>query len=348
MTEYDVFQSIRFPFCWWREDEFVNLFRLSKESVKMIIDMIQLEMNFHGYHELNIDNEVLFTLRYYATGSLTAALRRFDGISVSKAKRIIKFVSNAIVTLYKKFINFPKNQDDLRKVKQDFFNIAGFPMVVGAVGFTQVKILSPERGIAEKYKNSKDFFSINVQIVSDANLRIQNIDAQWPGSSQNSTIFKNSSIRGKFERGEIKKGVLVGDIYFPQRNYLMTPIENPHTIIDLPTSITEADIFNYNESLIHTISIAQSTHDAWKCRFPILAKGIDLSIASVQKIIIATAVLHNIACQGRDGIPRVSDETQLLIEITDFSNPGENIGNRNEVNSRRIKLLQYFKNVLKE
>ncbi|CAI6352816.1 unnamed protein product [Macrosiphum euphorbiae] len=128
----------------------------------------------------------------------------FIGIHKSTASRIVKLVSCVIATLRPQFIHFPRNENDIKKTKQDFYNIAKFPMVIGAMDCTNVKIRSPGGDNAEAYRNRKHFFSINVQTICDANLKILDIVGRWPGSSHDSTIFSNSAIRGKFERGEIK------------------------------------------------------------------------------------------------------------------------------------------------
>ena len=97
----------------------------------------------------------------------------FIGIHKSTASRIVKNVSHVIATLRPKFICFPTIESEIKKVKQDFYNIAKFPMVIGA----HVKIRSPGGDNAEAYRNRKGFFSINVQTICDADLKIQDIVA---------------------------------------------------------------------------------------------------------------------------------------------------------------------------
>lgn len=95
-----------------------------------------------------------------------------------------------------RFINFPKEREEIDEVRPGFNTIACFPKCIGAIDCTHVKIISPGGEQAETYRNRKGFFSINVQTVCDAHLRIQDIVARWPGSAHDSTIFINSSLRG--------------------------------------------------------------------------------------------------------------------------------------------------------
>jgi len=69
---------------------------------------------------------------------------------------------------------------------------------------------------------------MNGQTICDADLRIQNIVCIFPGSTHDSTIFNHSSIRSKFERGEMRNSIIVGDGGYALKNYLMTPFLNPN------------------------------------------------------------------------------------------------------------------------
>lgn len=130
----------------------------------------------------------------------------------------------------------------------------------------------------------------------------------------------------------------------------MTLVVNSQTVIDPISGITEAAINKYNESLIRTRNTVERSYGVWKRRFPIVATGINVIVSSSQSIIVATAVLHNIACNFDERMPRKINEVEYLIKITDFNNPdGDNMGGRNTVNINnniRKKLLRYFQNVV--
>lgn len=125
-------------------------------------------------------------------------------------------------------------------------------MIVDALDYTHVKIRSPGGENAKAYRNRKNFFSINVQTICDANLKIQDIVARWPRSSQDSTIFNNSSIRGKLERGKMKNCFLIAVSVCTQCEFVMTMVWNSHTVIDPGSGIIVAAVNKYNESLIRT------------------------------------------------------------------------------------------------
>lgn len=86
-------------------------------------------------------------LRYLATGSFLLTVADFTGVSESSACRYVHQVCRAIARHRSKFIYFPKNVVDMRKVVNGFYSLSRFPKVVGAVDCTHVKIQSPGRQI---------------------------------------------------------------------------------------------------------------------------------------------------------------------------------------------------------
>lgn len=62
----------------------------------------------------------------------------------------------------------------------------------------------------EVFRNRKGYFSINTQIVTDANLKISNIVARWPGSAHDSTIFNNCRLKEEFDNNMYPNSVLLG------------------------------------------------------------------------------------------------------------------------------------------
>lgn len=277
--------------------------------------------------------KLLVTLRYYATGSFIAACGDFAGIHKTTTGKIIKDVSEALAELRPDFVYFPSSVSEIRKVRQDFYNIAKFPSCVEALDCTHIKIRSPGGDDAEIFRNRKHFFSINVQTICDAHLRIQDIVVRWPGSTHDSNIFRNSTIKKTFDDGIFKDGVLVADSGYAMQSYVITPLLNP---------MTQAETL-FNESQIRTRNPIERSYGVWKRRFPILSLGINIkSLNTVQAIIVATAVLHNIARQFGDNEPKVTNELEHLINLS-IVDP--QLGHVNEGGNRSIhrkRFLNYF------
>lgn len=261
----------------------------------------------------------------------------FAGIHKGTASRIVRKVSHEIALLRPTFINFPSTEEEINHVRQEFYNIAKFPKCIGAIDCTHIRIKSPGGNQAEIYRNRKGYFSFNVQTICDASLRIQNIVCRWPGSTHDSTIWDNCSVRGKFERNEMGDNVLVGDSGYALRKYLLTPFRNP----------ANEGQNRYNESQIRTRNPVERSYGVWKRRFPILAVGINVKAASVESIVVATAVLHNIACHFGNAVPRVTADEERLINIGQFrqGNGGNDIERVTEHNVKRVQYVGYFESL---
>lgn len=133
-----------------------------------------------------------------------------------------------------------------------------------------------------------------MQAICNANLEITDIVARWQGSVHDATIFHNSRIRALFEAEMFGNSLLLGDGGYPLRSYLMTPLQNPRTRAEQL----------YNESHIRTRNTIERVFGIWKRRFPILALGSRFQkVDNVLPVIVATAVLHNIARRAGDLLP---------------------------------------------
>ncbi|KAH7968614.1 hypothetical protein HPB52_010132 [Rhipicephalus sanguineus] len=109
---------------------------------------------------------------------------------------------------------------------EEFYKIGKFPGVSGCIDCTHVPIRSPGGDDAEVYRNRKGYFSINVQGITGPDLQFYDVVASWPGSAHDSRIFDSSRARVMYETGAIT-GILLGDMGYACRSYLMTPLKDP-------------------------------------------------------------------------------------------------------------------------
>lgn len=255
-------------------------------------------------HALSATEMVFVTLRFLATGSILQVSADFNGIDKSTASRVVNKVTRAIAALRQTYITMPE-RDEVQQVITEFYSISRFPRCIGAIDCTHVKIQSPGGDNAETFRNRKGYFSFNVQCVCDASLKIRDIVCRWPGSTHDSQIFRNSRLRHTFESGEHGASLLVGDSGYGIKAYLITPLAHPHTPAE----------HLFNESQIRTRNAIERCFGVWKRRFPILAIGIRMHYRSVEAIVVAAAVLHNIACQMRDPQPEANADVEALIDF---------------------------------
>jgi hypothetical protein len=155
--------------------------------------------------------------------------------------------------------------------------------VTGVIDATHIPIQSPGGPRAEIYRNRKTYFSLNVQIVGGPQLEILYIVVRWPGSTHDSRILENSSVKLRFQRRQTP-GLLLGDSGYPQTNYLYTPVLNP----------VNGAQERYNNALKGTRQIIERINGKLKRRFPCLHVKLQYKIGNILRIITACVVLHNL------------------------------------------------------
>lgn len=277
------------------DEEFRARFRFPKRTVETILRKIghQIEPTTKRSKAIDARTQILIALRFYATGSFQEVLGDLATCDKSTICRVLQKVTNAIANLSHAYIKMPM-QDEFHHVAEEFYELAGFPRVIGTVDGTHIRVNSPGGRLAECFRCRKGFFSINVQIVADSKLKIRNIIARWPGSVHDSTIFNNSPLCAELENGLYQNFYLLGDSGYFCKSFLLTPILNPQTIGEE----------NYNKSHITTRNTVERCIGVWKRRFPCIHKGITLrKMDTILKVIVATAVLHNIAIELEEEEP---------------------------------------------
>lgn len=174
--ESDILEIIEFGFprqIYTRTNHFEELddlsfyrrYRLTKKTVLYVLDLIEdkLTYPFEVYVLLSTHflmfayyfiyffsnncvsplNQLLVSLRFYATGNHLMSVADTNGMRTSTVSRIIKRVSEAIAALYDRFIKLPTSVEDINTTRRNFFDIALFPRVLGAVDGTHIRIRSP-------------------------------------------------------------------------------------------------------------------------------------------------------------------------------------------------------------
>ena len=157
--------------------------------------------------------QVLVALRFFVSGSLLSVVGVFIELSQSSVSRIIEDVTNILFERAQNVIRMPSSSQQISRTKQDFGRKFGFPNVIGCIDGTHIPIKAPihEEAI---YVNRKNFHSLNIQAVCDSHHRFLNYCAKYPGSTHDSFIWSNSSLRQQFQHGEFGNAVLLGMLLY--------------------------------------------------------------------------------------------------------------------------------------
>ena len=164
-----------------------------------------------------------------------------------------------------------------------------------------------------------------MQTTCDSTLKFSSIVARWQGSAHDANIFRNSKLFYRFESGEFNNYVMLGDGGYPNKNYILTPLQNP---------VTPSEHL-YNESQTRTRNCVERSYGVWKKRFPVLSLGTRLRFRKVQSIIVACAVLHNKCCIHNE--IEVPGLQTAIGHIVDFVS---SVPNNRELTNSQTNLVQ--------
>ncbi|XP_030069249.1 putative nuclease HARBI1 [Microcaecilia unicolor] len=213
--------------------------------------------------------KLLTVLQFFATGTFQHVLGGNSGVDQATVSGHLAQVLLALKKCVWKHIAFPTGEEEWRRIKQDFYKIAGMPNVLGAIDCTHVAF-TPPADQELQYRNRKMGYLLNVQAVCDANLRILDVVTRYPGSCHDSYILLNRDAR------------------YGSKTWLLT-------LLAMPRSDAEKQ---YNEAHISTRCTIERTFGVLKSRFRCLhisGGSLQYSPEKVAVIVLVCCMLHNIA-----------------------------------------------------
>lgn len=144
-----------------------------------------------------------------------------------------------------------------------------------------MKIQSPGGNTAEHYRNRKGFFSLNVQTIAGADLKILSVVTRWPGATHDQRIFNNSAVKWRLENVQLGRFIIVGDSGYQNTMHVATPLLDTNNPIEAL----------YNESQIRTRNVVERSYGVLKRRFPVLSLGMRVQLKRFKALL-----LHALHC----------------------------------------------------
>ena len=278
------------------EQEFKRHFRFSKASVNRLADMLENDLSFETNRGLPISPplQILITLNHYAGGHFQRITGWCAGVSQNGARLSLERVTEALVKRKPQFVYMP-NENTMHKTSERMQTKFHLPRLAMAVDGCQVVFTSaprklPANKVAQMFWCRKQEYALNVQLVGN-DVFIYDLDVGWPGGTHDARIWNRSRVKRHIELQ--KRFLLAGDSGYPISENLVKPYPIAETAND-PLK----RLFNRRLSGARTM-MSECLFGVWKARFPIL-KNLRTHFPLSQKIVVATAVLFNIARLWQD------------------------------------------------
>ena len=239
------------------------------------------------------------TLRHLATGTNYADLMYAFRVSRNSISLFVPEVCEAIYSAYKDEVMPGKiTEEDWLRISAEFERVWNLPHVCGALDGKHIRIKKPADS-GSLFYNYKNFFSMVMMAVVDADYKFIWMSVGSYGSSSDGQIFRDSELRPMLEEGTLglpppsplphadrdTSYFLIGDDAFPLRSWMMKPYSRRHLDHD-------ERIFNYR--LSRARRVVENAFGILAMRFQILLGTMLHAPETVDSIVLACTSLHNL------------------------------------------------------
>ena len=341
---------------WLSDEEFLEKYRLHRESFKKLVEMIRDHPVFQekgkGKKQAPVEHQLLCLLHYLGTSGSGASNPRMRGMfgggrgTYDKYKRrCIK----ALGSLREQVIFWPDHQERMEIAKRilcDYY----FVNNIGVADGTLLPLTyEPQSEDAPDYHGRKYAYSLSVMIVNDDNKKIRHYFAGFPGSTHDNRVYDHTLLAQHPAEYFGDHFYIVGDSAFENSPTMVAAFKCPkgHTL--------PPDEEKFNKILSKLRVTSENTIGILKARFPFL-KSIPMvitdhknSVRRILRVIDCCVILHNLLIDCNDEIPE-----EWLEDEDDGSEVGFAIGEyemaapihqQHENDERRRRCMEYFKDL---
>nr|CAH7737144.1 unnamed protein product [Callosobruchus chinensis] len=246
------------------------------------------------------EERLIVTLRYLATGMQFRQLAYSFCISKSAVAKIVSEVCKAIwTTLVMAHMPQP-TKSTFKVIATDFWKRWQFPNCIGCIDGKHIRIKCPPKS-GSMYYNYKNYFSIGLLALTDANYKFIMVDVGSYGKESDGGHFENCALHKAIESAKLELPeettlpgtdimapfVFLGDEAFPLREYLMRPF--PRTTL---RDDEENESFNYR--LSRARMVVECSFGRIVTKFRVLYKAIETNVCNAIDIVKAITLIHNI------------------------------------------------------
>ena len=191
-------------------------------------------------------------------------------------------------------------EEDLRKIANDFYRLWQFPHCIGALDGKHCEIKCPANS-GSAYYNYKEYFSVVLQAVADANKKFIVIEVGGRGKQSDGGTFQYSTLNTLMENGELVipptdiipetilnvpvPYVFIADEAYPLKVNLMRPYP--------ARNLNEQQEY-FNKRLSRARKCVECAFGILYAKWRILGKPIETNIEHACLIIKTTCILHNV------------------------------------------------------
>jgi DDE superfamily endonuclease len=341
---------------WLQEEEFLQKYRMHRESFRQLLDMIKDNPVFQSSgvrEQAPVAHQLLLFLFYLGksgSGANNPTLRNMFQVGRGTPDCYKRQCIKAIRCLRDSVISWPdaKERKDIAKRMLHQYDWINCVRVVDGTLFPLT--YEPRSEDAPDYNGRKFQYSLSTIIVNDDNKRIRHYLAGFPGTAHDNRIYQNRKLYQQPELYFGKNQCIVGDCAFENTNHMVTSYKKLYK----QTLPNDNEGFNTYMGKIqitseHTIGMLKGRFQFLRL-IPMIIDNSPNSIRHILRVIDCCIILHNLLVDVGDNIiPEewcddndvINDDVGVYIGEHDF---GANIETNQPNVSRREICFTYYKN----
>lgn len=267
-------------------------------------------------------------------------------IGKSSIARIVKEICQLIwEMLHLQHMPVP-TEEHFKKNAEDFNLRWNFPNCVGRIDGKHIRLRCPPNS-GSQYFNYKNYYSLVLQGVADANLKFVAVDVGAYGRQSDGGVFRYSALYRNLQNQHLKlpadsylpnsnlkvPHVLIWDEAYPFCTYLMKPY--PRNALN-----NDKTIFNYR--LSRARRVVECAFGICTSKWRILNKAIETKVDTAVDIVKCATLLHNIIIdmEGLDATSCVNQDSAGEINVP---TPGR-VNNASQSSAKHVRdtFCSYF------
>ncbi|KAG0730177.1 Protein ALP1-like [Chionoecetes opilio] len=283
------------------ENGYRNWMRLDRRQFHEVLELIRPAISRQDTNmraAVSAEERLAITLRHLATGESQQSLSYQFRVSQPLISMIIPSVCTAIYeALQPDYMRVPTTQDEWRNVAAEFHRQWNYPNCLGACDGNFFLVAKPANSGSSFY-DYKGHCSVILMALVDAQYKFLYVDVGTNGRVCDGGVSDKCTLKAALENNDLKVPppeklpfshritpfVIVADDAFPLKQWIMKPYPGK----DLPMKKL---IHNYRLSRARRVS--ENAFGILVSRFQIFRQPIRTTPERVEKIALATTVLHN-------------------------------------------------------
>ncbi|KAK2702388.1 hypothetical protein QYM36_019002 [Artemia franciscana] len=308
---------------------FANYVRMTPESWNCLLGKVfnKLEKSTTNMRiPISPAERLCVTIRYLADGKTQKSLMYEHRHGHSTIVGITTETMTAIIDALKNDYLPKLSTENMKEVANYFYSRWNLPNCCGAIDGKHIQVVAPYKS-GSTYYNYKNFFSIVLMAVCDADYKFTFVDIGAPGSRSDGGVFSDTQFARDLDSGAFRlppdaflpgsttmfPNFIVGDEAFPLKSYIMRPY--PGQYLD-----HQKQVFNYR--LSRARRIIENCFGILAAKWRIFFTPIHTSLEKVNLIVMSCVCLHNFL-RVRDG---VTVTTARYINVGDADQGDEDNG----------------------